>query len=185
MNTTAEDIFSTTSTSSTSVPYDSLASLDLGTSNTSSNAPVSGPTVGGVADASSLAILAASLKDVDSTTHALLANLLASAQKPVASLEKDDGTLAGDEQDLEALMKDMDNTYDALGELETRAEDILGKLDAFLRDNGFEGDIDLDEEEEEEEEEEEDAENAEMDGSTDEAAGSNSNGSTDLMDTTK
>ncbi|KAI8619124.1 hypothetical protein BC830DRAFT_1078774 [Chytriomyces sp. MP71] len=40
---------------------------------------------------------------------------------------------------LELLMNQMDNTYDALGELETRAEDILAKLDAFLIDNGHDG----------------------------------------------
>ncbi|KAJ3016921.1 UNVERIFIED_CONTAM: hypothetical protein HDU68_011953 [Siphonaria sp. JEL0065] len=151
MNAAPEDLLLTTA--ATEAPYDSLAGLDFASSsssNTSANANASPLSNANQTSSqpsqnpqsSNIHALANSLKDVDIHTHNLLANLLTAA-KPMASFDHPDGFEMDESHDLALLMKEMDNTYDALGELESRAEDILGKLDAFLHENGFEGDIDL------------------------------------------
>ncbi|KAJ3070000.1 hypothetical protein HDU98_006955 [Podochytrium sp. JEL0797] len=121
-------------------PYDALAGLDFGQNQTPSepttdqNAPTSKrQATDAPSQSMDVSALGESLEGIDASTQALLASLLASS--------------AGEENDTEdvgVLMRQMDSTLDALGELETRAEDILGKLDAFLRESGFEGEVDLD-----------------------------------------
>ncbi|KAJ3246866.1 hypothetical protein HDU78_005967 [Chytriomyces hyalinus] len=48
------------------------------------------------------------------------------------------GDLDGeDSEQLKMLMAQIDSTFDALGALETRAEDVLSKMDAFLAESGI------------------------------------------------
>ncbi|KAJ3215988.1 hypothetical protein HDU81_001198 [Chytriomyces hyalinus] len=48
------------------------------------------------------------------------------------------GDLEGeDSEQLKMLMAQIDSTFDALGALETRAEDVLSKMDAFLAESGI------------------------------------------------
>ncbi|KAI8610676.1 hypothetical protein BC830DRAFT_1144677 [Chytriomyces sp. MP71] len=79
------------------------------------------------------------LQSLDASTQQLFAQLLESTQQAERKLEASGAKDLDEVAHLELLMSQMDNTYDALGELETRAEDILAKLDTFLVDNGYDG----------------------------------------------
>ncbi|KAJ3202901.1 hypothetical protein HDU82_006994 [Entophlyctis luteolus] len=63
-------------------------------------------------------------------------------QKPLLLSPDLSADADADKLELAGILSQMDSAYDALGELELRAEDILQKLDGFLRDNGFDGAMD-------------------------------------------
>ncbi|KAJ3101415.1 hypothetical protein HK100_004547 [Physocladia obscura] len=88
--------------------------------------------------------LSSSVTALDANTQNLLNKILASTdslalEDSATDLADFDGLNDLGSSQIEFLMKQMDNTFNALGELEARAEDILGKLDGFLRDSGYEG----------------------------------------------